>query len=82
MEPTEIFKQDPEEALEKVSVAVKVMECFKALYHEHRDKLHTYFKEGEPKLWEFATPMVFARTDAYVDRLKILVVSEKIQTNK
>ena len=76
LEPTDIFKlEDPEEALEKASTAVRVMESFKKLYHDHREKLPDYFRDREPKLWEFATPMVFARTDVYVERLKILVVS-------
>ncbi|XP_071797739.1 dynein beta chain, ciliary isoform X1 [Asterias amurensis] len=73
LSPDEIFKMECEESLEKVKGALMVLHGFKNLYSEHRDKLKDYFKDGrEPILWEFASSMVFARMDKFMERLEIL----------
>ncbi|XP_071954573.1 dynein beta chain, ciliary-like [Antedon mediterranea] len=73
LDPGEIFKMEAEEALEKTRSAVSVLRCFRDLYEEHRNKLKDYFKDGkEPRLWEFASNMVFTRMDAFIDRLDTL----------
>ena len=74
MEPGEIFKLEPEEALEKAHSALTVLHGFKDIYHEHRNKLKEYFKDKEPLEWEFASPLVFARLDKYMERLATLEV--------
>ncbi|XP_077979817.1 dynein beta chain, ciliary-like [Glandiceps talaboti] len=73
LEPAEIFKGEAEESLEKTRTAINVLRVFRDTYDEHRAKLKTYFKNGnEPREWEFASPMVFARMDKFMERLEIL----------
>ncbi|XP_071813348.1 dynein beta chain, ciliary-like isoform X2 [Apostichopus japonicus] len=73
LDPGELFKLEPEEAVTKLHSAVKVLRFFKEQYEEYRTKLPEYFKDGrEPILWEFAQPLVFARLDTFTERLETL----------
>ena len=65
-----------EETVDKVRKAVKVLHAFSEQYEEHRQKLNTYFKEGEPREWEFSRDLVFARYDLFVERVETVEVSE------
>ena len=75
VEPTEIFKAEVEEAQDKVQKAMKVLTSFRATYDDYKQKLKEYFKEEEPKEWEFAAPLVFARMDKFTQRVEIVLVS-------
>lgn len=60
----------------KVSNCLKTLEAFRATYEEHKGKMKTYYKEGEKvNEWEFAAPLVFARYDKFLARVKTLRVS-------
>jgi dynein heavy chain len=61
--------------LEKIEKAQSVLKHFKESYETHKDKLKDYFKEEEPKEWEFAAPLVFARLDKFMERIEIVLVS-------
>ncbi|XP_064623162.1 dynein beta chain, ciliary-like [Lineus longissimus] len=72
LDPAEIFKGEVEECLEKIQKAQGILKNFKESYQVHKDKLKDYFKEGEPKEWEFAAPLVFARLDKFMERIEIV----------
>ena len=74
LEPTELFKGEPEETLDKVKVALKIVKAFKNCYEEHKGKLATYFKDKAVKEWEFAPALVFHRYDKFLDRVETVVV--------
>lgn len=75
MDPTEIFKGEVEETIDKVKKALASLHCFKNTYEEHRLKLKDYFKDGEPKEWEFAPQLVFHRYDKFVERVETINAS-------
>nr|KAG5690881.1 hypothetical protein BaRGS_028913 [Batillaria attramentaria] len=71
--PDELFKGEVEETIDKVRKAVRVLHAFRDAYEDHRQKLKTYFKDGaEPKEWEFAPDLVFARYDKFVERVEVV----------
>ncbi|XP_043549538.1 dynein axonemal heavy chain 11 isoform X1 [Chiloscyllium plagiosum] len=64
--PEEIFKVETEEALEKVQLAIHILESFKNCFHQHRLKISQYYSNTvEVKHWDFPTQMVFARFDRF-----------------
>ena len=74
--PDELFKGEVEETVDKVRKAGKVLRAFKETFEEHRAKVPSYFKDGaEPRPWEFASDLVFARYDLFVKRVQIVEVS-------
>ena len=75
LDPAEIFKGEIEEVTKKVSVALKNLLAFKDVYNTYREKLKEYFKDGEPREWEFAPSMVFHRFDKFIERVRLVDVS-------
>jgi hypothetical protein len=63
-----------EETIDKVHKAVKVLHNFRQEYANHKEKLPEYFKEGEPRLWEFTSDLAFARYDQFVHRVEMVQV--------
>ncbi len=61
--------------VEKVQKALQSLKLFKDAYQDHRAKLKDYFKEGEPKEWEFAPQLVFHRYDKFMERVETINVS-------
>ncbi|KAJ8318719.1 LOW QUALITY PROTEIN: hypothetical protein KUTeg_003810 [Tegillarca granosa] len=79
LEPTEIFKGELEETIDKVRKSVDVLHAFKDTYEEHKSKLKSYFPEGaEAHEWEFTPKLVFARYDKFVERVE--TVKELMET--
>jgi len=76
LDPAEIFKGEIEETVVKVQKAVKSLVAFKDIYVTYRDKVKDYFKEGTPRDWEFAPVLVFHRYDKFIERVKLICVSE------
>ncbi len=75
LEPTEIFKGEVEETIEKVQTAKRILHFFKDTYEEHRAKLKDYFQNQEDvKEWEFAPELVFHRYDKVVERVETVNV--------
>ena len=74
MDPATIFQAEVEDSIEKINMALKVLKKLKSVYREHRRKLHTYFDEGDEKLWEFPDKLVFQRYDSFYERAKIIKV--------
>lgn len=76
LDPSEIFKGEIEETIEKVRKACNVLDAYRNTYEDHKERLKSYFPEGtEPRLWEFAPKLVFARYDKFVERVKTVRVS-------
>ena len=75
MEPADLFKGEVEETIEKVKLAVDTLRFFRQTYEDTRAKLKDYFKEGEPKEWEFTPQLVFARMDKFLHRVETVHVS-------
>jgi len=76
LEPSDIFKGEVEETIEKVTKAVGVLHSFKKTYEDHKGRVKSYFPEGsEAKEWEFAPELVFARYDQFVNRVEIVKVN-------
>ena len=75
LEPTELFKGEVDETIVKVRTASDVLTAFRDTYEEHRAKLKSYFPEGtEPREWEFAPKLVFARYDKFCERVETVKV--------
>ena len=75
LEPHELFKGEVDETIGKVQTALRITKAFKTCYEEHREKIPTYFKDGEAKIWEFAPKLVFYRYDDFLERIELVVVS-------
>lgn len=72
----DLFTGELEEVVTKVSGCLKTLRAFRSSYEEHKQKLPSYFKEGEKvNEWAFAAPLVFARFDKFVERVSTLQVS-------
>ena len=76
LEPGEIFKGEVEEVIGKVRKSCGVLSAFRNAYDDHKAKLNTYFKDGaEPREWEFAPELVFARFTKFHERVETVRVS-------
>ncbi|KAK3590847.1 hypothetical protein CHS0354_024585 [Potamilus streckersoni] len=74
LEPADLFKGEVEETIDKVRKANAVLRAFKETYEEHRQKLKEYFKDGrEPREWEYAPKLVFARYDKFHERAETVL---------
>ncbi|XP_063306953.1 dynein axonemal heavy chain 11 [Pelobates fuscus] len=70
LSPEDLFKDEPEEALEHVQVTLNVLKSFKLSFLSHRSKLQTFYRDSrEFKPWDFRSQMVFARYDKFLERL-------------
>ncbi|KAK6170907.1 hypothetical protein SNE40_019193 [Patella caerulea] len=79
LDPTEIFKGEVEETIDKVQKACEVLKAFKDTYEDHKGKLKSYYEEGvEPKEWEFDPQLVFARYDKF--RVRVETIKELMET--
>lgn len=75
LDPSEIFKGEPEEMLEKTKISLEVCQTFRGQFEEDRKNISKFFKEGqEVKSWEFASNLVFTRLDKFIERLQIVEV--------
>lgn len=79
MDPTELFKGELEETIEKVRKSVNVLHVYRETYEDHKDKMKSYFGDGEDaREWEFAPKLVFARYDKFTERVETILVSSFI----
>ncbi|XP_053322781.1 dynein axonemal heavy chain 11 [Spea bombifrons] len=70
LSPEDLFKEETEDALEHVQVALGVLRNFKHSFLSHRSKLGTFYRDGKRfKPWDFKSQMVFARYDRFLERL-------------
>lgn len=74
LEPVELFKGEIEESMEKMRVTYNILQAYKKNYEEYKAKVKSYFKNGEPREWEFAPKLVFARWDKFMERLEMIRV--------
>ncbi|KAG7159120.1 Dynein beta chain, ciliary-like 3 [Homarus americanus] len=64
------FQAETTEPLQKINTCVSVLKTFRDSFQEHREKVHSYFKEEErPRRWEFHPTHAFSRMDQFLSRL-------------
>ncbi|KAJ8313224.1 hypothetical protein KUTeg_009222, partial [Tegillarca granosa] len=79
LDPSEIFKGEVEETIDKVCKTVDVLHAFKETYEDHKSSLKNYFKDREPREWEFAPKLVFARFDKFMERVDTVKVLQMFE---
>ncbi|KAM6050968.1 dynein axonemal heavy chain 9-like [Chlamydotis macqueenii] len=73
LSPEDLLKGDMEESLGKVQMVLGILNVFKEMFEERREKLHTYYEPGqEVREWDFHTTVVFARLDSFLKRLDMV----------
>jgi len=75
LDPSEVFKGEVEEMVVKVKMVLNNLSVLKDIYEKYRLKVTGYFKEGEPKEWEFAPVLVFHRFDKFIERVQLIYVN-------
>ncbi|XP_066544120.1 dynein axonemal heavy chain 11 [Amia ocellicauda] len=71
--PEELFKMELEEGVERVQQTIHIIKSFKRCFHQHKDKISQYYREGEPvRHWDFPSHLVFVRTDRILERLLMI----------
>ena len=80
LDPLDLFKGEIEESMEKIRTTFNIMNAYRNIYNEHKEKLGSYFKKGNsPKLWKFEPNIVFACWDRFVDRLSMIHVGTNVK---
>ena len=75
LEPLDLFKGELEESTEKIRITYNALDAYEKSYHEYKEKIGSYFKnDTQPKLWEFAPKLVFARWDRFMERMNMIRV--------
>ncbi|NXC72870.1 DYH9 protein, partial [Anhinga anhinga] len=73
LSPEDLLKGEMEESLGKVQMVLGILNTFKGMFEERREKLHTYYEPGqEVREWDFHATMVFARLDSFLKRLEMV----------
>lgn len=71
----EILRFDPDEGLDKIAVALSVLDLYRKTFNEKKNGLVTYFKDSPVVEWDFPPEFVFSRIDNLVSRLKMIEVN-------
>lgn len=75
MDPTEIFKGELDESIQKMRTAAQILHAFKEAYEDHKNRLKSYFSgDMEIREWDFAPKLVFARYDRFTERVEAILV--------
>lgn len=75
LDPFEIFKNEPEEAMDKIKSCLEVLQEYKSQFENTRNTISKYFKDDRPvKKWEFANDLVFTRYDQFIKRVELIEV--------
>ena len=74
--PEDLLRSEVEESQRKLHVVVDTLSCFKQLFQDRRENLHSYFKENQAvREWDFQSSLVFVRLDGFLGRLGVVQVS-------
>ena len=71
----EILGFEPDEGLEKIADALKLMDFYRKIFNEKKNGLAKYFKDSPVVEWDFPPDFVFSRIDNLVSRLVMIKVS-------
>ena len=75
MEPHEIFKNEPEDAIEKIRNCLAVLHEYKLQFENTRNTIDKFFHDDVPvKKWEFSNDLVFPRYDQFIKRVELIEV--------
>lgn len=69
---------DPDEGLEKIGDALKLMDLYRKTFNEKKNGLITYFKDSPVVEWDFPPEFVFSRIDNLISRLRMIEVDHLI----
>ncbi|GCC24108.1 hypothetical protein chiPu_0002508 [Chiloscyllium punctatum] len=75
LNPEELMKGlqgEIEEVLETIHMTISVLKKLYQVYDHKRSEMHTFFKDREPKYWEFPSHLAFARLDRFMHRLQTI----------
>ncbi|KAM9308794.1 LOW QUALITY PROTEIN: dynein axonemal heavy chain 11 [Gastrophryne carolinensis] len=79
LSPEDLFKEETEEALEHVRIAINVLRSFKLSFQSHRSNLGSFYRDSnEFKAWDFRSHLVFSRYDRFLERL--MKIEDVLQT--
>lgn len=76
MVPEEIFKNEVEDAMEKIRKSEKLLTIFRDKYYKFRENLPTYCSKTKamPDRWEFDSDLVFGKYNAVLKNLSKIEV--------
>lgn len=71
LDPSSIFHTDIDEAMQRLTLCIQTLRHFRCLFDEHKDNLDPFFlpHSRSPLYWTFHPNAVFARFNAFLDRL-------------
>ncbi|XP_043570859.1 dynein axonemal heavy chain 17-like [Chiloscyllium plagiosum] len=75
LNPEELMKGlqgEIEEVLETIQITISVLKKLYQVYDRNRSEMHSFFKDREPKYWEFPSHLAFARLDRFMHRLQTI----------
>ncbi|EFA11309.2 dynein beta chain, ciliary [Tribolium castaneum] len=72
LDPTTLFHSDIDEAMQRVGLCIKTLKQFSKIFNSYKNNLGRFFKDREPKLWNFHPNMVFERFNAFLERLQTI----------
>uniref|UniRef100_H3BBD5 Dynein axonemal heavy chain 17 n=1 Tax=Latimeria chalumnae TaxID=7897 RepID=H3BBD5_LATCH len=75
LSPEEVMKGlqgEIEEMLSRIKLAVSVLKEIRCTYSCCQQQMHTFFKDEEPRLWEFPSSLVFTRLDTFLHRIQTI----------
>lgn len=72
MEPIELFKGELDESMEKIRVTVNTLETYRKTHDTYKNKVLSYFKNGDARDWEYTPNLVFGRWDKFMERIHMI----------
>jgi dynein heavy chain len=58
--------------MQRVGLCIKTLKKFSTIFNTYKNNLGRFFKNREPKLWNFHPNMVFERFNAFLERLRTI----------
>lgn len=75
LEPKDLFKNEPEESIEKIKKTLNTLEAFRKSFETHKAKVISYFKNGiPPREWEFTSKLIFTKYENCISRIIMIRV--------
>ena len=71
----EVLNMEPEEGLEKVRDATRVLSAYRSCFEQKRNRLEEYFKDKPVVSWAFQSKLVFNRVEKLEHRIHLVRVS-------
>ncbi|XP_022235142.1 dynein beta chain, ciliary-like, partial [Limulus polyphemus] len=72
LDPSNIFKSELEESLEKVNTSFKVLNHFLRIYQDYRTNMSQYLTNVKVNAWAFPDRRIFERFNLFLARLTVI----------